>query len=364
MLQTVADVISDTCQQLAEVSGLNLFVTATDGVHFGQVLIPAGGASVCFTYTRKKLNHDYSGITSETAWKEGPTKFSAPFLASYVLPIDPCPTLKTLELTDGTVDVVEMLQLFPNLEVLVLNGVTLKLQKQLPVAGHALGSKLKILDLRCKEVPAGAIDLLSTSSSLKRVTLYLNLIPEFNRQPIHLDHVLRKFPCVKHLTLSGCSAAAITITNDGNTKAVKAMTYHPLKELVIKGSSDLEYVVIRTALSLRNLDFNRYKQLQVLTLDNVYIGANVTLHSRLRVLCVLGLLSMYSKFSFPETLYHLTWHSRYLHEQLLKAVPNMKSLCSADLSAYLREQTEKILGRRKFRWYKTKLDIKIIRYYF
>jgi hypothetical protein len=338
----VADAISDTCQNLEEVTGMLMMkIDNEKNKLIGQIKFAGNSVTEAyFRFTQKKLNFDYSGITSsEAAWKEGPAELHSPVL---VLPIDPCLTLKKLVLMGGKLDVVELLQLLPNLEDLHLTRVNLTAEKKQRDATQILGSKLKSLNLSCDLVASGVIDLLNKSKSLKNVTLQITGIPEFKVLELHFDTLLRKFPFMEKLMIFGASAQ-LTMTDP----AENAIADHPLKELSFiryKTEADLDAHCLR----LENIDFNRYKQLQILHLKEVHLGPNVKLNSRLKVLEVDSIRGLHKEtFNIPDTLYHLKWESTFMHSEILEAMKKMKKLGSVQFSGQLLSRAMDLYGERK-----------------
>jgi hypothetical protein len=342
----VVDVISDTCHNLEEVSDLLLITSQTDTSVLGEVALPTGGTEkLHFRYTTKKLSTDYSGITSETAWKEGPTEFYGPLTAS-ILPIDPCQTLKHMELTsNGALDIVDLLQLFPNLEVLDLRTLTLNLAKQPADVNQVLGSKLKRLALRCLKIVTGTIDLFAKSKSLKKVTLTVDKIEEYAEKAVQFDELLAKFPFVEKMKLLSAAPKQLTITNRKNGDAdPRPVEDHPLKHLYF--SRELNTT---DSLTVESIDFNRYKHLQLLSFEGTYLGHDTILHTKLKALLVNNIQGLYkTTFKLPETLYCLKWESPYLHDEIMAAIPKMKKLGVVQFASQLSDRVAKVYGNSKY----------------
>jgi hypothetical protein len=341
--KAVVDVISDTCHNLEEVSDLLLITSQTDTSVLGEVAFPTGGTEkIHFRYTTKKLNTDYSGITSESAWEEGPTRFYVPPGTTFVLPIDPCQTLKHMELTfNGALDIVDLLQLFPNLEVLDLRTLTLNLAKQPTDVNQVLGSKLKRLALRSLKIATGTIDLFAKSKSLKKVTLTVDKIEEYAEKAVQFDELLVKFPFVEKMKLLSAAPKQLTITNRKNGDAEpQPVEDHPLKYLYFSRELNTTDTLI-----VESIDFNRYKHLQLLSFEGTYLGHDTILHTKLKALLVNNIQGLYkTTFKLPETLYCLKWESPYLHDDIMAAIPKMKKLGVVQFASQFSDRVSKVYG--------------------
>ncbi len=350
----VVDAINDTCQKLEEVSGLSRIIEDDKSELIGERSLAAGAiAKIHFIFTNKKLNYDFTEITSgDGAWKEGPMSFYAPTLAVYTLPIDPCLTLRTLILQSGTVDVVELLQLFPNLEHLDISGATLKMEKKQQDDTQILGYHLKSLKLVPMQMPVGAMDLLTRSKSLKKVSLEINRIPEFKLETLHFDKLLEKFPFAEELKIEVVTDAT-TITNQNEDASDLGsntnFSDHPVRKLSFIRRPVVIVNALPNNLTLRRIDLGRYKNLQALKLQEVYLGVDVKLPTRLRVLEVEDIHGLYKEsFNIPLTLYHLQWKSNMMFSEILAAMHNMKHLRSVQFMGHLQERAEQLFGDRTY----------------
>lgn len=355
MSKEVLDILSDTCQSLAEVSDLLLMTTKTEAETVGKVefRIVDLETKPQFKFTTKKLNTNYKEITSPAmAWKEGPTEYYQPS-GIFVLPwMDPCTTLKSFEMGSGTVDIIEILQLFPNLEVLELPFVNLKLAKMPADVNLVLGAKLKRLDLRCQDMAPGTEDLFAKIPSLTDVAIRVDKILTHEKKLVLLDEVLRKFPYAKKLSLATAGRDNFTLANlteqkKYETGQIRSVEDHPLTILHLANAST--YASRIAYFSIEDIDFNRYKSLQTLKFNGTYLGKDVILPKKLKTLLVQDIRGIYkTTFKIPEMLYCLKWETNYLSDEIVAAIPNMKNLSLAHFDSTLNDRIKKVYGDSKF----------------
>jgi len=343
--QAVVDAINDTCQQLEEVSGhFSLKISVTERKRIGYVKFDNLNVSFCITNT--KLQVDYPGITLENIWKENPIELKAGHFTAF--PTEPCHSLKKFEMSFGSIDVGRLFQIFPNLEKLSLGSRTVvKLEQQVKDCSLIRLPSLRQLRLE-GEVQSGALYRMAASQSLKKVHLILNKIEKLNEKVLHLDTVLKIFPIVERLDIRTVgNGFKSTITNDVSELGTVAANDHPLREL-----SFHNYPVSwegRWPQQLHKIDFNRYKQLQSLSFHKFQLGTDVILNTGLRMLDVLNETYVHKEsFKLPPTLYHLSWNSPLMQDEVFSAISTLKNLSTVNMPPDLEHRVVGVLGNGKF----------------